>query len=126
MATCRAEQEAKMHCDIKGDCIRVRVPRITSNEQYLEVLDQLLRLNDEHMPNKWIIDLSEQDRIPLAFTSLLLGFGERARSQGCEVRFTGIRTEFLPQIQKKQQLVRCFGLKIVMKNNECEILLQGY
>jgi hypothetical protein len=69
----------------------VRLPRIRSDQHYLHATELLMKLASKCYRTTWIIDLSEQDSIPMTLGGVLLRFREYARSQGCDVRFSGIR-----------------------------------
>jgi hypothetical protein len=125
MATTAANQATELDVCFHKDGIRVNLPRIGMDPHYMETLEELMKLNDLYGPAVWEIDLSNQDGIPLALASVLLGFGNDARRVGGEVRFTGVSEHLVPAFRKKQW-ARCFGVVASRDEKNCEVTLQSF
>ncbi len=80
-------QEEMLDIYVINETVFVRVMRVIHEDEYLDMLNLLLKTRDDHNNANMVFDLSDIGNVPFTLFCVLQGFGQQAREQGWNVSF---------------------------------------
>ena len=83
----KTAQEEMLDVYVINKTVFVHVMRIIREDEYLEMLNLLLKTRDNNRRANMVFDISDLSNVPFTLFCVLQGFGQQAHKQGWNVSF---------------------------------------